>query len=302
MSESTVALELFLRWLNEAHDRRFRLAGKADASAVALDGETRLAIEVRSLLGPVEDAAWLAAKARLEEQLGEGLPGAYALWLPFGVDLPAGEPLLSEFIDAVRQAAIRLGLHERSYVPLPVTMRLRKVSDDGGVVSVTGGLNQHWARFTELVRGTYDLDSTRVHRLPESEAHLEGLIELVVRISKQLGAGQLAEIETIDAWTLQRVGEGSGVTIVGVPPTTTDDPGLAVRRNLRRILAEAVPRLQESEADVRALLVIGHYPRIEQEGATTAMRGYEPALYSGIDVVGLITDGLVKPIIAPLVR
>jgi hypothetical protein len=190
-------------------------------------------------------------------------------------------------------------------------MVLRKLSDDGGVVSVTGGLNPHWARFTDRVRGTFDLDSTRLHRLPESDAEFEEVLDRVVEASKQLSAGQRAEIETVDAWTLQRLagagngqqktengGNGSsGVTIIGVPPEQTDDPGLAVRRNLRRILAEAGARLRSTEADSRALLLLAPYPRIEQEGATTAMRGYDPALYGGIDHVALVADGLVRPIV-----
>jgi hypothetical protein len=299
MSESSVALELFLRWLNEAHERRFTLPETIERSVISVDGETRLAREVRPLLGSVDDGAWVGARTRLEDLLGEGLPGAYALWAPFGAALPSGEPMLSEFIDAVRQAAVKLGPHERSYVPLPVRMVLRKISDDGGVVSVTGGLNQHWARFTELVRGTYDLDSTAVHRLPESQAHLDELIGQMVDVTKQLSAGQRAEVETIDAWTLQRLfGEG-GVTIVGAPPTQTDDPGLAVRRNFRRILVEVGPSLLSAEAELRALVVLGHYARMDQEGATTAMRGYDPSLYSGIDFVCLVADGLVKPIIDP---
>jgi hypothetical protein len=235
MSESSVALELFLRWLNEARERRFTLPDVRGGAAVSIDGEARLAIEVRPLLGPVDDGGWVGARTRLEVLLGEGLPGAYALWVPFGAALPSQEPMLSEFIDAVRQAAVKLGPHERSYVPLAVRMVLRKASDDGGVVSVTGGLNQHWARFTELVRGTYDLDSTSVHRLPESEAHLEELIQQVVEVTKQLSAGQSAEIDTIDAWTMQRLSASAAseqasdraVTIVGSPPTQTDDPWLA---------------------------------------------------------------------------
>ena len=315
MSESSVALELFLRWLNEAHQRQFSLPESTDGSVVSVDGQTRLAVEVRPLLGVVEDDAWVGARTRLQDLLGEGLPGAYALWAPFGAALPSGEPMLSEFIDAVRQAAVKLGPRERSYVPLPVRMVLRKISDEGGVVSVTGGLNQHWARFTELVRGTYDLDSTSVHRLVESEGHLDELIGKVVEVTKQLSAGQRAEIDTIDAWTLQRLSapqpdvrlkpdapvteppiEG-GVTIVGAPPTQTDDPGLAVRRNFRRILTAVGRELRQAEAETRALVLLGHYARMDQEGATTAMRGYDPSLYSGIDFVCLVADGLVKPII-----
>jgi len=48
---------------------------------------------------------------------------------------------------------------------------------------------------------------------------------------------------------------------------------------------------------MRALILLGHYARMDQEGATTAMRGYDPSLYSGIDFVCLVADGLVKPII-----
>ena len=128
----------------------------------------------------------------LEGLLGEGLPARIALWVPAGADLPADEPAVSEFAAAVREAAVKLGPHERSYVPLPATLLLRKSSDSGGVVSVTGGLNPFWARFTERVRGSYDLDSNQLHRLPESEEHLERLLDTVVEASTTLDVGQVA--------------------------------------------------------------------------------------------------------------
>jgi len=106
--------------------------------------------------------------------------------------------------------------------------------------------------------------------------------------------GQWAEIETIDAWTLQRLAGAEGFAIVGRPPEELADVGLAVRRNLRRLLAEAAPRLHESGAEVKALVAIGYYAHMEDEGATTAMRGYDPALYAGLDFVCLAADGLVK--------
>ena len=71
-----------------------------------------------------------------------------------------------------------------------------------------------------------------------------------------------------------------------------------MRRNFRRILAGAGP-LREAKGRARALVVLGYYARIEQEGATVAMRGFEPALYSGIDFVCLVADGVVKPLIQP---
>jgi hypothetical protein len=75
--------------------------------------------------------------------------------------------------------------------------------------------------------------------------------------------------------------------------------GLAVRRNLRRILGEASPTLRATDAELRALVLLGHYARIEDEGASIAMRGFSPALYSGIDYVVLVADGVVKPLIQP---
>jgi hypothetical protein len=149
------------------------------------------------------------------------------------------------------------------------------------------------------VRGTFDMDSTRLHRLPESDEHLEALIESVIDRSERLEAGQWAEIETIDAWTVQRLGDGAATTIVAVPASEARDMGLAVRRNLRRILGEAVPSLRESKAELKALVLLGHYARMEEEGASIAMRGFSPALYSGIDYVALVADGLVKPLIQP---
>jgi hypothetical protein len=37
---------------------------------------------------------------------------------------------------------------------------------------------------------------------------------------------------------------------------------------------------------------------MNDEGATIAMRGFSPSLYSGLEFVCLVADGLVKPLIA----
>jgi len=280
--ECDVAAELFLRWISESYPRRLQPA-----------------VEVRPLLPPPDDGAWISAVSRLEEQVTNAIPARIALWAPFGAGLPAGEPAMSQFIDHVRAVAVALGPHERSYVHLPITLRLRKAADSGGVVSVTGGLNPHWARFTERVIGTYDLDSTRLHRLPESDEQLEQLLDAVVERAAALEVGRVAEIETIDAWTVQRLDGDVGLTLIARPPAAAEDVGLAVRRNLRLILTEAGQELRARQADLRALVLLGHYARMEQEGATTAMRGYDPAVYAGLDFVCLVADGLVKPLIAP---
>lgn len=279
MSETDVCLELFLDWLNRTHERRFQIETRTEAGATARDGAISLAVEARPLLGPTQNREWLAARDALQEQIAAGLPVAIALWLPAGAELPvlsaakgpAGEPSASQFTSLVRQTAIRLGPRERSHVPLPVSLFLRKASDAGGVVSVTGALNPYWARFTEHVRGTYDLDSTRLHRLPESDEHLQQLIQTIIDQAAKLDAGRSAEIQTIDAWTVQRRRGRQGVTIIGVPPGEIDDMGLTVRRNLRRLLAGSGPSLRGREADpstgsgqaLRALALLGYYPRIE---------------------------------------
>jgi hypothetical protein len=295
--ESDVALDLLLYWLRETHGRAFQRGDQSADLVTARDGDVHLTAAVRTLLAS-GDAAWESRRRGLEELIGDGLPTRVALWVPAGAGLPSEEPDVSEFAAAVRESAIKLGPQERSYVPLAAKLYLRKNADTGGVVSVTGGLNPHWACFTERVRGSYDLDSTQLHRLPESEEHLERLLDAVVERTQSLDVGQSAVIETIDAWTVQRLSGEAGVTIVGVPPAEAAEGGIAVRRNFRRILAAAGP-LREAKGGARALLVLGYYARIEQEGATVAMRGFEPALYRGIDFVCLVADGVVKSLIQP---
>ncbi len=298
MSETDVALDLFLHWLTHAHERGFRVAERSESGAIATDGAARLVVKVRSLV-PVEDAAWVRRREQLEAALSENLPGRYALWAPSGAELPRDEPALSEFIDLFRKSAVRLGPRERSYVPIPIRLRLRKVSDEGGVVTASGGLSSYWARFTEHVTGAYDLDSRQLHRLPESEEHLQELLDFIIARSKEMRPGDVFEIETIDAWTVQRLEGDDGVAVIGAPPGNPEEQRLGVRRNFRRLLAETAPKLREADAGLRALVVVGYYARMVQEGASTAMRGYDPGLYGGIDFVCLAADGLVKPLIQP---
>ena len=294
-SESDAALDLFLHWLREGHGRGFAVKG-CDGVVTASDGEFTLAASVASLV-PVEDERWDAARERLESQIAEGLPARIALWAPSGAALPSEEPAASEFAEAVRLRAVKLGPQERAHLSLPIRILLRKNNSTGGVISATGGLSPHWATFTGRVQGSFDLDSTALHRLPESSEHLEKLIEQIVEIAGEMSDGEVRESETIDAWTVQRLSGDNGCTIIGLPHAATEDIGLAVRRNFRRLLRDAVPPLREAEADLRALIVIGYYPRIEMEGATTAIRGYDPTSYSGLDFVCLVADGVVKPLI-----
>jgi hypothetical protein len=298
--EQDVCLELLLDWLADERGRRFEIERTEEPApgllaAVATDGSRRLAAEVQPLLEPTRNDAWAANRERLEGEIASGVTGGYALWLPPGADLPAGGSAEEELVRLVRDIASNLEPGQRADVPVPVSIFIKKQQDEGSLMSVSGGLNRYWARLSERARGTYDLDSTRLHRLPESAEHGERLCETVwERAAAIESAGQWVEIETIDAWTVQRLAGAEGFAIVGRPPEELADVGLAVRRNLRRLLAEATPRLLESGAEVKALVATGYYAHMEDEGATTAMRGYDPALYAGLDFVCLVADGLVK--------
>jgi hypothetical protein len=302
MREQDVCLELLLDWLAGERARRFEIERTEEPApgvlaAAATDGSRRLAAEVHPLLEPTRNDAWASNRERLEGELASGLTGGYALWLPPGADLPAGGGTEDELLRLVREVATGLEPGQRADVPVPAPVYLKKQQDEGSLMSVSGGLNRYWARLSERARGTYDLDSTRLHRLPESAAHVDGLCETVwERAAAIESAGEWVEIDTIDAWTVQRLPGGEGFAIIGRPPEELADVGLAVRRNLRRLLAEATPRLHESGAEVKALVATGHYAHMEDEGATTAMRGYDPALYAGLDFVCLAADGLVKPL------
>jgi hypothetical protein len=295
-AESDVALDLFVSWLGHTYERGFRVTGRDDHVAVLSDGAHQITVCVRSLVAD-EDGAWNERLRRLEEIIGDGLPVRAALWVPAGATPAEGEPNLSEFVANVREAIVRLGPMERSHVELPVRLLLRKTSDIGGVVSVSGGLSPHWARFSEHVRGSYDLDSTRLHRLPDSGEYLDALIEEIVQRAGEMSVGETVAIETADCWTVQRLAGEGGVTVIGMPPLEPGEMGLAVRRGFRRILNEDGERLRQADGGLKALVVMGCYARMDQEGATTAMRGYDPASYRGLDFVCLVADGQVKPLI-----
>lgn len=297
-SYDDTALSLFLYWIRETFGPGFQVRERGELNT-ASEGGNAITVAVRELV-TFEDAGWERQRALLEELFADDLPARTALWVPAGADLPKDDPDLGEFLALVRKSALKLGPHERSYVPFPIELRLRKSQETGGVVSVTGGLNPHWAKFTERVRGSYDLDSTQLHRLPESEEHLEALLDAIVERTKELEVGQITTLQTIDAWTIQRLSGTSGVTIIGVPSSEATDLGLAVRRNFRRTLVDVAPKLRAASEPVRALVVIAPYARIEQEGATTALRGYDPALYTGIDFICLAADGVIKPLIQPV--
>lgn len=305
ITEAGVCLELYLDWLREAKGQpvevvRAESANDSTLSAsLSLDGRS-IALEVRPLL-TLENAEWAERRRALEEQLAAEVEGRYAMWLPPIADLPAvGDA--GAFVSAVAKVASRLQPGERSFVPLPITLYLRKLRDEGGVVSVIGALDRYWTTISEGVTGSFDLDSTRLKRLLEDQDHRDLLFERIRETANQVKApGQWAEIETIDAWTLQRLrdGEASEFAIIGRPPAQLVDMGAGIRRNFRRLLGEAAPALRSAQADVRALVVLGIFSYAEFETASLALRGYDPAVYAGLDFICLAVDGQLRPLVEP---
>ena len=300
--EQYLCLELFLDWLAAAHASQFRIEQRPFDGLTARcgDGQRTLAVEVRSLLTAPEYEVWEAYRRKLEGEIAVDLPGAFALWVPPGADLPGEGAGLEEFRQRVRQAALALQPGERGSLRLPVQMHLRKTDSEGGLMSVAGGLSRYWAGMSERVRGTFDLDATAIHRLPESEEERSAVVERAVQEAGRLTElRQWVHLEAEDVWTVQRLRQGQGVLIVGLPPQALADIGIAVRRNLRRILADAGPRLLAASADLKALLILGFYDSVEEENVSTSLRGFDPTLYTSLDFVCLATDGRLKPITEP---
>jgi len=302
IDEQNLCLELFLDWLAATRASQFHIEQRPfdGLSARCGDGRQTLAVEVRPLLSAPEYEVWGAYRRKLEGEIAVDLPGAFALWVPPGADLPGEGAAVEDFRRRVRETALALQPGERGSLRLPVEVRLRKTDTEGGLMSVAGGLSRYWAGMSERVRGTFDLDASAIHRLPESEEERTALVDRVVQ-----EAGRLAELrqrvhlEVEDVWTIQRLRQGQGFLIVGLPPQALADIGIAVRRNLRRILIEAGPRLLAAQADLRALLILGVYDSADEENVSTSLRGFDPSLYTSLDFVCLATDGRLKPITEP---
>ena len=303
IDEQDLCLELFLGWLAEAHGRQFEVERRpfGEFTARCSDGQRSLTVDVRPLLDPSEQGVWQSYRHELEEEISKGLAGAFVLWLPPGADIPAGTEYAGGFVQQVRQAALALEPGQRGQLSLPVKLHLRKSSDQGSLMSVVGGLDPYWVSMSNPMRGSFDLDSTAIHRLTESEEERQ---ELIDRICAEAGRierrGHWQTIDAADVWTIQRLRQGQGLVIVGAPPEMASDLGIGVRRNLRRILSDAGPRLASAGTDLTALVILGIYQYADEENVSTALRGFDPGLYTTIDFVCLAADGWLKPITQPV--
>jgi hypothetical protein len=300
--------ELFLDWLEERFQRRFAFTGESLAEGpegsppglVASDGEFRLALVVDRMYEP-EGPSWDARRRELEERLSSEVQGAYLLWVPPGGRLPTEEPWDSDFVLRFKVAAASLPPGARSEVELPARLGLTKTSDEGAYVSAVGPLSRYWTTISEHVRGAYYMDATRLRRLSANEEKRQALFDQIGSAAAGLEVQRGTELDASEAWTVQRLREGEGVAMVMASPTFDPTDGISVRRILRRRVGAANARFEGKPADFHALALVGVYEYATDEGASAALRGFDPSVYSNIDVVCILADGEVRVALAPRV-
>jgi len=296
---SEYAARLFLAWLNERYGHAFAPASLEGNFWRASEQAGDVALVVAELSEP--DDAWLDRCEELSARLDESRPGSYLLWQPPGAELPAEEPLESEWVRRVVLAASKLASGRVGEARLPVKLALGKVRDEGGYASVTGGLGRHWTEISTRLQGSFYLDSRGLHRFTRDEEERRQLFDHIGLLSQGLSTGDVVELEHEEAWSLQRLPRGAaaegmtdGWAITGCPPGFDPNDGGAVRRLLRRRLAEAGEALSEVRDATRALVLVGAYEYMESENAGPSLRGFDPVLAAPFDVIALVADADVK--------
>lgn len=301
--ENEYAIRLFLHWLNQRYGREFRPVQLSETVWQAEDSQANSLTLTAAALYET-DTAWDERRQALELRLNNSRPGSYVLWVPPGGELPSEEPDESEWVRRVVLAASRLASGRAGEFRTPVKMMLGKVRDEGGYANVTGGLARHWTTITAQLNGSYYLDSRPLKRFTRDEDERQELFNNIGMVGQALASGDAIEFEHEDAWSLQRLprsaateGMEEGWCIAGCPPEFQPDDGALIRRLLRRRLADASQVLATAERSARSLVLIGAYDYMENENAGPALRGFDPSLTLPFEIIGLVGDAEVKPIL-----
>jgi hypothetical protein len=302
--ECEYAGRLFLSWLNERWGRSYQVESREGEAWLAAepDGDGPLVAFVADRLVET-DEPWQERRATLEQRLDETRPGSYLLWVPPGASLPAEEPEESEWVRRVVLGASKLASGRDGEVRLPAKLVLAKTRDEGGYASVLGGLSRHWTKITDLVNGTFYVDSKSITRLTRDETEREQLFQHIGLLSQGVAKGEAVDFESEDAWSVQRLprnaataGMAEGWAITGCPPGFDPSDGAVIRRLLRARLTAARDALAGIDAAVKAIVLVGAYDYIENENAGASLRGFDPALAAGFGMGAIISDANVKPL------
>lgn len=297
--QAEAGLRLFLGWFGPHYARSTSLEDAASdgttlTARVVVGRRWSLGVTVLNTFGPDATVQWEAVRAAVERRLdAEGR--AVAVWVPRGAVPPSEEPGLSQLALALAEA--RKLDDGRLEFCRPVSLYLRRVATTGSVVTALGGLAAHWAKFTNRVPGTFQLNSNELFRLPTGEAEREELFERIVMASQQPEVDDTVVVPARDCWTANELGSG-GACVLGTPAPENDEWSAALRRNLRRLL-KASAEAGAGPADARALVVVGPATYAEDEKLSWALRGMDPSLYAGYDILTVIADGVVKPVLLP---
>jgi hypothetical protein len=296
---SAASARLMVNSLNQRFDTNFGPPEVSGQAFVSTDGDHRVGIFVAALWE--EDEAWDSQLAKMEARLN-GDDGSFLLWVPPRAIVPTEEPDASDFIQRTQAGIASLPEDARTEVAFPVTLKLGKMREEGGYASVIGGLNRWWTRITENVTGTFHVDSTAVHRLTLDGEARERLWTDIGALSHSIDVGQSAEFEVDDSWTLQRLHDSathSGVAIIAAPPSVDPTDGIAIRRVVRKRLADANEALGALDVDLRAVGLIGNYEYGELETAGATIKAVDPGLFNQLEVVSILADGEARPTFLP---
>ena len=293
------ALRLFLRWFGRNYARAVSVREKEAAdyglrAGLTVGRQWSLEVAVADTLTPDSELEWEAARAAIEQRLDAG-GQSLALWVPRGAPLPTQEPELSQLI-AAAELAPDLG-DGRKELRRRVRLYLRRTSTTGSVITVLGGLAASWAQFTNRVPGSFQLNSTELFRLPNQPEEREELAERIVMAAGQPDVDDSTVLPAEDVWTLNDLEEG-GSCVLGTPKPDNDEQSAALRRNLRTLLRSARSVLGQ-QADAKALVVLGSATYADEEKLSWALRGMDPTLYSGYDIIAVVADGAVKLLLQP---
>ena len=293
------ALRLFGRWLGTHYARSTAFVapesnGGVLVAPVTVGRRWEISVTVLNTLEAEASVEFESTRSAVESRLDRA-GRSLAVWVPRGAPLPSGEPAVDQFVRAV-DAATALA-DDRFEIRRKVRLFLRRTSTTGSVITVLGGLSAHWAKFTNRVPGSFQLNSSALCRLPESQQERDALAERIVLAAGQPTIDETGVIEAEDAWTASDLGEG-GSCVIGSPRPDTDEQSAALRRNLRSLL-HAQKESPQAEAAARALVVLGAATYAADEKLSWALRGMDPALYAGYDIIAVVTDGVVKPLLEP---
>ena len=298
-----LCLQFVADWLGERTGAAVQLEPHAplpDADGVLASGrlaDRPLAAALSFIVPPVGEGPWYAAKAALEARISMRVAGGYLVWVPPPAELPDREPHSSAIVLRAEETLARFVPGGHGEIRFPVPVYMRKSDNEGAYVTARGGLAPAWAQFTNRVFGHFQLDSSELHRLPAGEAHLKDLVDRLVDVANGLELGQTAEVIAEDAWPARRLRGGEGVALLGEPPGGDRSAGAGLRRGLRRALQALRGPLLAEEAAARLVCFVGPYANIADQPVGTALLGFDPTLYRGIDLFCLAAEGTIKPLL-----